>query len=76
MKKGRADDDSRRWEGSYFIVLAAAAVRTLQLRSVGLRSLLELAALAEEAARLRRFGERVAGVDRAVQSLIQSRHVC
>lgn len=63
------DDESRRWEGSYVLVLAAAAVR-----SDGLRSTLDLAALPEEAARLRRFGERVAGVDLAVKSLIQSRH--
>lgn len=69
------DDEWRRWEGSYVLVLAAAAVRTLQLQSVGLRFPLEFAALAEEAARLRRFGERIASVDRAVQSLIQSRHV-
>lgn len=69
------DDESRRWEGSYVLVLAAAAVWMLQSRSDGLRSPLELAVLAEEAARLRRFGKRVAGVDLAVESLIQSRHV-
>lgn len=68
------DDESRRWEGSYVFVLAAAAVRMLQPRSDGLRSTLDLAALPEEAACLRRFGERVAGVDLAVKSLIQSRH--
>lgn len=64
------DDESRRWEGSYVFVLAAAAVRVLQPRSDGLRSPLELTVLAEEAARLRRFRERVTGVDLAVKSLI------
>lgn len=70
MKKGRVDDESRRWEGSYVLVLAAAAVRMLQPRSDGLRSPLELTVLAEEEARLRRFRERVAGVNLAVKTLI------
>lgn len=47
----------------------------LQPRSDALRSPIEFAVVAEQAARLRRFGKGVAGVDLAVKSLIQSRHV-
>lgn len=56
---------------SYVLVLAVAAVRILEPRSEALRSRLHLATLPEEAARLGRVGERVAGVDLAVKSLIQ-----